>query len=40
MIVIVLRRWKELTMFLGEDEMAILFFFGLRRLPFGYHLYF
>ena len=36
MIVIVLRRWKELTMFLGEGEMAILFFLGLRRLPFGF----
>ena len=40
MIVIVLRRWKELTMFLGEGEIAIRFFRGLRIDSFGYHLYF
>ena len=39
-MVIVLRLWKELTMFLGEGEMAILFFLGLKMLSFGYHLYF
>ena len=27
-------------MFLGEGEMAILFFLGLIMLSFGYHLYF
>lgn len=39
-MVIVLRLWKELTIFFGEGEMAILFFLGLKMLSFGYHLYF